>query len=53
MEQEDLAGRYNGCDTSNNDEETIARGYIVLDTTIVNAQGIRIACHRVYLELGA
>ena len=43
----------NVCDTSNNDEETIARGYIVLDTTIVNAQGIRIAVHRTYLELGA
>lgn len=43
----------NICDTSNNDEETIARGYIVLDTEIVNAQGIRIAVHRVYLELGS
>lgn len=43
----------NVCDTSNNDEETIARGFIVLDTTIVNAAGIRICVHRTYLELGA
>lgn len=41
----------NTCDTTNNDEESIARGYIVLDTEIVNAQGITIALQRITLNL--
>lgn len=41
----------NTCDSSNNDDETIARGFIVLDTEIINAQGIRIGVHRTTLSL--
>ena len=41
----------NVCDSSNNDDETIARGFIVLDTEIINAQGIRIGVHRTTLSL--
>ena len=41
----------NICDSSNNDDETIARGFIVLDTEIINAQGIRIGVHRTTLSL--
>jgi hypothetical protein len=41
----------NVCDLTNNDTESIAKGFIVLDTTIVNASGITIAVHRTTLNL--
>lgn len=43
----------NVCDLTNNDTESIAKGFIVLDTTIVNSQSIVIAVHRTTLNLNS
>ncbi len=44
-------GRYTViCDTSNNDAETVNKGYFVIDTVLFTSQGIKIAVHRTIVK---